>query len=98
MTNTLVAHLARELTALKSAGPYKFEPVITSTQSSEIALSGGRLPNFCANNYLGLADNADLCAAAKVVVDRYGYRMPRCSLSATYRKSRSGSKRVFRFS
>ncbi|QRM32270.1 glycine C-acetyltransferase [Microvirga sp. VF16] len=75
-TNPLVAHLAEELTGLKSAGLYKSERVITSTQSSEIEVAdGNRVLNFCANNYLGLADNDELRAAAKAALDRYGYGM-----------------------
>jgi len=76
MTQALVAHLTTELAGLKSAGLYKAERVITSTQSAEIAVAGGgKVLNFCANNYLGLADNDELRDAAKAAVDRYGYGM-----------------------
>ncbi|PAQ10039.1 glycine C-acetyltransferase [Mesorhizobium temperatum] len=76
MKNAFIAHLSAELAALKSAGLYKSERVIASTQSSMIEVAGGsKVLNFCANNYLGLADNEDLRDAAKVALDRYGYGM-----------------------
>ncbi|TIN17050.1 MAG: aminotransferase class I/II-fold pyridoxal phosphate-dependent enzyme, partial [Mesorhizobium sp.] len=76
MTSLFLAHLSSELAGLKSAGLYKPERVITSMQSSEIEVAdGNKVLNFCANNYLGLADNTDLCDAAKNALDRYGYGM-----------------------
>src|SRR3954465_9939207 len=56
MSQAFLSHLSTELERLKSAGLYKSERVITSTQSSEIEVAGGgKVLNFCANNYLGLA-------------------------------------------
>ncbi len=76
MSDSFLAHIASELEGLKSAGLYKTERVITSMQSAEIEVAGGaRVLNFCANNYLGLADNAELREAAKKALDRYGYGM-----------------------
>ncbi|WP_430439555.1 glycine C-acetyltransferase [Shinella sp.] len=76
MTSAFIAHLQSELGALKTAGLYKAERVITSRQAGEIAVaSGERVLNFCANNYLGLADNAELAEAGKRALDRYGYGM-----------------------
>jgi glycine C-acetyltransferase len=76
MTQAFLSHLSAELDGLKSAGLYKSERVITSTQSAEIEVTGGqKVLNFCANNYLGLADNEDLREAAKAALDRYGYGM-----------------------
>ncbi|MGB3388912.1 MAG: glycine C-acetyltransferase [Pseudaminobacter sp.] len=75
MTQAFLSHLDSELEGLKSAGLYKSERVITSPQSAEIAVGGRKLLNFCANNYLGLADNQELRAAAKEALDRYGYGM-----------------------
>ncbi|RWQ69013.1 MAG: glycine C-acetyltransferase [Mesorhizobium sp.] len=76
MINDFIAYLSAELAGLKSAGLYKSERVIASTQSSEIELTdGSKVLNFCANNYLGLADNEDLRQAAKGALDRYGYGM-----------------------
>ena len=76
MNQAFVSHIAAELSQLKSAGLYKSERVITSMQSAEIEVAGGRsVLNFCANNYLGLADNEEIRAAAKAALDRYGYGM-----------------------
>lgn len=76
MSDSFLAHIASELEGLKAAGLYKSERVITSMQSAEIEVVGGaRVLNFCANNYLGLADNAELREAAKKALDRYGYGM-----------------------
>jgi glycine C-acetyltransferase len=75
MTDTFLSHLSSELEGLKAAGLYKSERVITSPQSARIEVGGHRLLNFCANNYLGLADNDELRDAAKAALDRYGYGM-----------------------
>lgn len=76
MTSAFLSHLRAELDGLKKAGLYKSERVITSKQSGEIEVaSGARVLNFCANNYLGLADNEELAEAAKKALDRYGYGM-----------------------
>ncbi len=76
MTKAFLSHLQSELASLKDAGLYKSERVITSKQAGEIAVaSGERVLNFCANNYLGLADNEELAEAGKKALDRYGYGM-----------------------
>ena len=76
MANTFTDHLIRELDDLRSAGLYKHERVITSKQAGAIRTrAGGEVLNFCANNYLGLADNAVLADCAKQALDRYGYGM-----------------------
>ncbi|TCR92247.1 glycine C-acetyltransferase [Rhizobium sp. BK376] len=76
MTSAFISHLKSELMGLKEAGLFKAERVITSKQAGEIAVLGGaRVLNFCANNYLGLADNEELADAAKKALDRYGYGM-----------------------
>jgi len=76
MTKAFLSHLQSELASLKDAGLYKCERVITSKQAGEIAVaSGERVLNFCANNYLGLADNEELAEAGKKALDRYGYGM-----------------------
>jgi len=62
------------LNEIEEAGLYKEERVITSQQAAEISVStGANVINFCANNYLGLANNADLIASAKDGVDKYGF-------------------------
>ncbi len=75
MSNPFLNHISSELEGLKAAGLYKSERVIASPQSAEIEVSGRKLLNFCANNYLGLADSDELRDAAKAALDRYGYGM-----------------------
>lgn len=76
MAKLLLKHLETEIEAIRAAGLYKPERVITSPQSADIALANGdHVLNFCANNYLGLADNPDLIAAAKKSLDQYGFGM-----------------------
>src|SRR5690606_30512269 len=54
----------------------KSERIITSPQSAEITLADGRrVLNFCANNYLGLADHPDIIAAAREALDTHGFGM-----------------------
>ena len=69
-------HLQGILTEIKEAGLYKNERVIITPQSSAIQVEGGKdVINFCANNYLGLADNPELIQAAKDRMDARGYGM-----------------------
>ena len=69
-------HLQGILTEIKEAGLYKNERVIITPQSSAIQVAGGKdVINFCANNYLGLADNPELIQAAKDRMDARGYGM-----------------------
>lgn len=69
-------HLQKELTDIKEAGLYKNERIIVSPQGGEITLANGQKAlNFCANNYLGLANNPQLIAAAKEALDTHGYGM-----------------------
>ena len=69
-------HLQKELADIKEAGLYKNERIIASPQSGEITLQdGSKVLNFCANNYLGLANDARLIAAAKEALDTHGYGM-----------------------
>ncbi|EJT05022.1 glycine C-acetyltransferase [Rhizobium sp. CCGE 510] len=76
MTSQFLSHLQSEISALKDGGLYKSERIISSKQAGEIAISTGeRVLNFCANNYLGLADNEELAEAGKQALDRYGYGM-----------------------
>ena len=75
MATSFIAHLETELAALETAGLYKSERVISSMQSAEIEVDGDKVLNFCANNYLGLADSEALREVAKASLDRYGYGM-----------------------
>lgn len=76
MSSKFQDHLKAELKELHSNGLYKSERILVSKQSGRITLaSGDRVLNFCANNYLGLADNQELIDTAKAALDRYGYGM-----------------------
>ncbi|MEF3080657.1 glycine C-acetyltransferase [Luteimonas sp. SMYT11W] len=67
---------ADTLDEIRDAGLFKAERVITGPQSAEITLEDGRtVLNFCANNYLGLADHPDIIAAAKDALDTHGFGM-----------------------
>lgn len=70
-------HLQQELQGIKDAGLYKNERIITTPQGSDIEVENvqGDVLNFCANNYLGLADNSRLIEAAKKAMDNRGYGM-----------------------
>lgn len=67
--------LKDKLTALESAGLLKRERPMTGAQAVDINASGKDLLNFCSNNYLGLANNALVIAAAKNALDTYGFGM-----------------------
>ena len=79
MKNTLLSHLDTETQALKAQGLYKSERIITSAQQADIKVSTNHkdieVINFCANNYLGLANHPDLLSTAKKALDKYGYGM-----------------------
>ncbi len=75
MTAAFLSHLSSELAGLRSAGLYKTERVIASTQAKAIEVAGQSVLNFCANNYLGLADDHRLRDAAKAALDAQGYGM-----------------------
>src|SRR5271170_6070887 len=76
MDATLLQHLSAETAKLVESGLFKKERLITSPQSARIRVEGGReVLNFCANNYLGLADNPDVIEAAQKALTRYGFGM-----------------------
>jgi len=64
-----------ELKAIREAGTYKEERVISSPQSASIRVPQGEVINFCANNYLGLADNPEIIAAARQALSDRGFGM-----------------------
>ena len=69
-------HLQATLASIEEAGLYKKERHIASPQSAEITLEdGSKALNFCANNYLGLADDPRLVAAARQAMEQRGYGM-----------------------
>jgi len=66
--------ISGELDEIRSAGLFKAERVIVSPQGSNIRVGDGQeVLNLCANNYLGLADDPRIVAAAKEALDRWGY-------------------------
>jgi len=74
MSNT--QHYADILDEIRAQGLFKSERIITSPQSAQITLADGRsVLNFCANNYLGLADHPDIIQAAKDALDTHGFGM-----------------------
>jgi len=64
-----------DLVGIREAGTYKEERIITSPQRAAIEVPQGEVINFCANNYLGLADNPQIIAAAKKALDERGFGM-----------------------
>jgi glycine C-acetyltransferase len=76
MSYTIRERLQSELKSIREDGLYKDERIIISPQSAEITLADGRrVLNFCANNYLGLADHPQVIAAAKQALDSHGFGM-----------------------
>lgn len=74
MTPAYLAHLQQTLAGIEAAGLYKRERVITTPQRAHLTIADGRsVLNFCANNYLGLADHPEIIAAAHATLDRWGY-------------------------
>ena len=74
--SSLTRRYAEELNAIRAQGLFKSERIITSPQAAEIRLADGRtVLNFCANNYLGLADHPDIIATAKDALDTHGFGM-----------------------
>ncbi|UVY82488.1 glycine C-acetyltransferase [Brachybacterium sp. NBEC-018] len=80
MYTDLKDQLTAELTAIEEAGTFKHERVITTPQAGRITAGpagrdGAEVLNFCANNYLGLADDPRLVDAAKRALDERGFGM-----------------------
>ena len=76
MSASFISHIEAQLTATKEEGLYKVERVISSQQQADIETQdGSHVINFCANNYLGLANHPDLIDAAKSGLDSHGFGM-----------------------
>lgn len=76
MNKDFINSLKTKLQETKDAGLYKNERIITSQQQANIELiDGSHVLNFCANNYLGLANNKELIETAAEAVKKYGYGM-----------------------
>lgn len=68
-------NIQNELHNIENEGLYKKERIITSSQSAEIVANGKKLLNFCANNYLGLANHPEVIAASAETTKSHGYGM-----------------------
>ncbi|MDX2438786.1 MAG: aminotransferase class I/II-fold pyridoxal phosphate-dependent enzyme, partial [Acidobacteriota bacterium] len=75
MFDSFRAGFRAELESIREAGTFKHERVISSPQSASIDVPQGEVLNFCANNYLGLADDPDIIAMAKQALDDRGFGM-----------------------
>ncbi|MEE9162239.1 MAG: glycine C-acetyltransferase [Candidatus Neomarinimicrobiota bacterium] len=71
--NSVQSRLTAELADIREAGLFKPERVILSPQGAEIDVGGATVLNFCANNYLGLANHPDLVRAAREGLERWGF-------------------------
>jgi glycine C-acetyltransferase len=75
-SQAILSAVAEELAEIRDASLWKTERPLTSPQSAHIKVAGGRqVLNFCANNYLGLADHPALIEAAKQALDTHGLGM-----------------------
>lgn len=73
MYETLKKVLKSQIKEIKEAGLYKDERIILGPQGSDIRVKDGKVINFCANNYLGLANDPRLVKAAKEGLEKFGY-------------------------
>jgi len=75
MSRGFYKHLEESLESIRSAGLWKQERLLESPQGAEITVNGRTVLNFCANNYLGLANHPEIVAAASEGLKRFGYGM-----------------------
>ena len=76
MRGEFYQQLTNDLKTARAEGLFKEERIITSAQQADITVAdGSHVINFCANNYLGLANHPDLIAAAKAGMDSHGFGM-----------------------
>lgn len=76
MSQSFVTDISARLDGLRAEGLYKAERVIASPQDGVVALEGGETAiNLCANNYLGLSNNAEIVAAAQGALGNFGFGM-----------------------
>ena len=73
MNEGFVKRIGKEVEAIREAGLYKKERVITSPQGAEITVNGKTVLNFCANNYLGLSSHPKVIEAAHRAINDRGY-------------------------
>ncbi len=76
MSSAFYQQINKQIEEVRAEGLYKSERIITSPQKAAVSVSGGEeVLNFCANNYLGLANHPHLIQAAKEGMDQYGFGM-----------------------
>jgi glycine C-acetyltransferase len=75
MYGSVRAQVQATLDEIRAAGLYKAERQLASPQGASVVSGGQRVLNFCANNYLGLADHPAVVAAAKAALDEWGFGM-----------------------
>jgi len=75
VANPFLDTIRSELEQIRRAGLYKDERILQSPQQAHIKVPGGEVINFCANNYLGLANHPAILRAAKDALERFGYGM-----------------------
>ncbi|MGC3871887.1 glycine C-acetyltransferase [Halomonas sp. GXIMD04776] len=98
MSQAFQAHLDRQLQELREEGLYKQERELLSPQRAKVKVASGEVINFCANNYLGLADDPDLIAAAKRGLDDQGFGMASVRfICGTHAEHRHLEKRLAEF-
>ncbi|HEX5340793.1 MAG TPA: glycine C-acetyltransferase [Gammaproteobacteria bacterium] len=74
MNQDFLKHLGQQIADLHEAGLYKAERVISTPQQAAIKVGSGKeVINFCANNYLGLANNSELMQTAQAALPKYGF-------------------------
>lgn len=73
MSVSTAEYFTKELNEIKKSGLFKDERLILSSQGAQIKVESGEVLNFCANNYLGLANHPALISAAKQSLDSWGY-------------------------
>ena len=72
---SLLTHLRSELSSIEEAGMFKRETEITSPQGADITTGRGEMINFCANNYLGLANDPEIIESAIAGMHSHGFGM-----------------------
>jgi len=75
ISSKFINHIKSELSQIEADGLYKNERIITTSQDANISVNGKTFINFCANNYLGLANDPEVIESSKNSMDTYGYGM-----------------------